>query len=296
MSPELVSKYLNAAKAVARHAQLLPDGIRFSPHTTSRDWTDDTLAQIRDLYMQFTDTGGGDQVNLQGVVFDTNQGGRLPVEKYLAATLAERDAIADGHKSISDAARERRLNAKYLGILWNSLNESNHSQLLDEFRARWRAAMPADAPALSADIAAWQKSLWTFSSVGLIGRIGGPKAWMEPIEPLTTKHEIKFKVPESPDGGDVTISLVASDAGDGNENDFVVWQSPRLVAPGRPDMLLRDIRCVSRALKSHRAQLFASTAQCLDAADEVASSNTPSNIVELASKKGLPEADLRAVA
>ena len=25
-------------------------------------------------------------------------------------------------------------------------------------------------------------------------------------------------------------------------NDFVVWQQPRLVIPGRPDLLLRDVR------------------------------------------------------
>ena len=81
MSPALVTKYLDAAKEVASHAVLLPDGFRFSPHTTARDWTDDTLAQIRDFYSQFTDAGGGSQVNLQGIVFDTNQGGRLAGRK-----------------------------------------------------------------------------------------------------------------------------------------------------------------------------------------------------------------------
>ena len=95
MSPALVTKYLDAAKEVASHAVLLPDGFRFSPHTTARDWTDDTLAQIRDFYSQFTDAGGGSQVNLQGIVFDTNQGGRLPVEKYLGRD-AGRTRCADG--------------------------------------------------------------------------------------------------------------------------------------------------------------------------------------------------------
>ena len=58
----------------------------FAPHD-ARDWTDERLAQIREFYGQFTDAGGGSTVNLQGIVFDTNQGGLLPVEKYLAATL-----------------------------------------------------------------------------------------------------------------------------------------------------------------------------------------------------------------
>ena len=50
MSPALVTKYLDAAKDVARHAVLLPDGFRFSPHTTPSDWTNDTLANIREFY------------------------------------------------------------------------------------------------------------------------------------------------------------------------------------------------------------------------------------------------------
>ena len=83
MSPALITKYLEAAKEISQHAVLLPDGFRFSPHTTRRDWTNETLADIRQFYAAFTDSGGGDTVNLQGIVFDTNQGGRLPVEKYL---------------------------------------------------------------------------------------------------------------------------------------------------------------------------------------------------------------------
>src|SRR4051812_639634 len=67
ISPALVTKYLDAAKEVAAHAVLLPDGFRFSPHATNRDWTDDTLAKIRDFYAQFTDSEGGSRVNLQGV-------------------------------------------------------------------------------------------------------------------------------------------------------------------------------------------------------------------------------------
>ena len=50
MSPTLVTKYLDAAKEVAGHAVLLPDGFRFSPHTTRADWTNDTLARIREFY------------------------------------------------------------------------------------------------------------------------------------------------------------------------------------------------------------------------------------------------------
>src|SRR4051812_19262982 len=98
MSPALLTKYLDAAKGVAAHAVPLPDGMRFSPGTTRRDWTDETLRRIREFYSRFTDSGGGTKVNLQGIVFGTNAGGRLPLERYLEATLAGRDALTRGTK------------------------------------------------------------------------------------------------------------------------------------------------------------------------------------------------------
>ncbi len=44
MSSALVQKYLDAAKHVAAHAVLLPDGITFSPSNSRRDWTDERVA------------------------------------------------------------------------------------------------------------------------------------------------------------------------------------------------------------------------------------------------------------
>ncbi len=108
------------------------------------------------------------------------------------------------------------------------------------------------------------------------------------------KQDVKFKIPDSPDGKDVVISLVATDAADGNESDYVVWQAPRLVVPGRPDLLLRDIRSVARTLKSRRAELFANSAEYLNAADEISSSEETLDIGKVASQHKLNEADLRA--
>ncbi|MFP6694513.1 MAG: DUF1587 domain-containing protein, partial [Pirellulales bacterium] len=90
MSPALVTKFLDAAKYVAAHAVFTPKGIRFSPYTSQRDRTNELLASIQEFYRQFTDDSGGSAVNLQGIKFTTNQGGRLPVAKYLAATIAQR--------------------------------------------------------------------------------------------------------------------------------------------------------------------------------------------------------------
>ena len=248
MSPALLSKYLDAGKGIAQHAALLPDGFRFSPRATRRDWTDESLARIRGFYRQFADTedlGVGSDVGNVKVHGDTRIGlaGRLPLEKYFAATLAERDALTTGGETIEAVARERGLSAKYLGTLWSALSGSAPSLLLDDLRSRWRRAKPNDAAALAADVAAWQRGLWTFGPVGLIGRKGGPSRWMEPVNPLLSEQEIRFPVPdELCEEEEIVLSLVATDAGDGNENDFVVWQAPRLVAPGRPDIYLRDIR------------------------------------------------------
>ena len=181
-----------------------------------------------------------------------------------------------------------------LGILWNSLNATEPSILLDTIRAKWRVAKPDDAPAIAAEVAAWQKSLWSFASVGLIGRKDGPKRWLEPVVPLATSQDFRFKIPESPDGSDVIVSLAATDAGDGSDGDFVVWKSPRLVIPGRPDILLRDLPAVIEKFKRDRHMLFANAAAALNAADEIAASTGPLDLEEVAHKFELDAAVLQS--
>jgi hypothetical protein len=292
MSPALLAKYLDAAKAVAAHAVPLPDGMRFSPSTTRRDWTNEIVDQIRALYSEFTDDGAGTRVNLQGIVFDTNGGGRLPLEHYLEATLAEREALAGGARSIEEVARARKLSPKYLGTLWALLNGSEPSPLVDDLRARWRAAGPGEAPAIASEIAGWQSRLWKFNSVGHIGKVGGPTSWMEGVSPLTARQE--FRVPLPQDGRDVTLYLAADPAGDGEAQDVVVWERPRLVAPGMPDLPLRDVPEVARALAEHRQQVFAGTSKCLAAAAEAAGSDGGFDPAALARKHDVPPEVLAA--
>ena len=66
---------------------------------------------------------------------------------------------------------------------------------------------------------------------------------MERVSPLLTQQELRFQIPAPKDGEEAkefVVSLVAGDAGDGHEHDFVVWRQPRLVADVKPDTLLRD--------------------------------------------------------
>ena len=285
MSPALLTKYLDAAKAVSEHAVLLPDGIRFSPATTRRDWTNESLARIREFYGQFTSTGGGSAVNLQGVQFSTNAGGRLPVEAYLSATLHERAALASGQKTFAAVAQERGLNAKYLQTLWTMLNQESKPQALplDALRTAWRNAKPEDAPALAKLVASWQDELWQFHAVGQIGRAGRGTKWQMPKSPLVSRQDFKIKLPNAT-SDEIVLYLAASDAGDGAVDDVVVWERPRFVAPGRPELLLRDVRRVAHELAARRQRHFAQAANCLNAAAEASAAGQAVDVAALAAK------------
>jgi hypothetical protein len=298
MSPSLVTKYLDASREIAGHAVLLPDGIRFSEFSTRNDWTNATLDNIRSFYREFADHGGGDKVNLQGIVFDTNEGGRLPVERYIHATLVDRSALQNGTMSVETVAAAHGLNSRYLDLLWKQLHPTtatspkpserdsspSASLLLDDLRAQWRSATPDDAAKLTERISRWQQALWRFTTVGHIGKLNGPKAWMEPVSPVTSRQEVRLPVPVAADGKDVVLYLGTGTAGDGNSQDFAVWERPRLVAKGRPDLLLKDVRAVTRELATHRLKMFQTVAACLNAASEAAKSQNPTDVPSLAAR------------
>ena len=75
---------------------------------------------------------------------DTRLGnaGRLPLQKYFAATLAHRDALTAGDQTIEAVAAEQGLNSKYLGTLWSALCRTDGSLLLTGLRGRWQSASP----------------------------------------------------------------------------------------------------------------------------------------------------------
>ncbi len=294
MSPALVQKYLDAGKDIASHAMLLPHGIEFSPKTTSRDWTNQRLDEIRQFYARYSDSGGATAVNLQGIQFETNGGGRLPLELYLRTTLIERDALHAGSKTIAEVAREHGLNEKYLTTLWTALNDTQPSLVLDMIRAQWRDAKPDGVPALAAAIVQWQQALWRFTTIGHIGKRDGPKAWQVPVQPLAARQEIRVKLPAPQDGKNITLFLATSDASDGNEHDIAVWENPRFVAAGQPDLLLRDVRHAVATLSAHREQVLSSAAACLNAAAEAGASADAATKDELAAKHNVERTVLAA--
>ena len=275
VSPSLVTKYLDAAKQISSHAVLLPDGIRFSASTSRADWANETLSEIRSFYNQFTEAGGAETVTQQGIALDKNRGGALPLKKYLSASLAVRSG-----KSLELVAREQRLKAKYLGLLVQLMTSTKPSPLLEGIRKKWRTAKAADVPAIASEIEEWQQTLWKFSSVGHIGKLDGPKAWMEPVSPIVARQEFRTKLSTAAGSNEVKLFLVAGDAGDGSASDNVIWLAPRITIPGRPPVRLRDIRGLAGTLSKQRELVSSATEQSLNAA-----AGLPSADVDPAARK-----------
>jgi len=242
MSPALLTKYLDAAKEVAAHAVFTPHGMRWSASTSAQDWTDEALARIRGIYTRFSHTreqsvevAGTGKVNYRSDV--------LPLAKYLDA--------------LQGRGSEDGLSPKYLQILREALTSTKPSVLLDPLRAKFR-----ERKLSAADIEPWQQVLWRFANVGHIGKQNGPKAWQEPVTPLTANHEMRVKLTSD---RDVTLHLTTTDAGDGSEGDEVIWQNPRLVAPGRPDLPINGLPALVKHLEAQREKIIASTERCLNA-------------------------------
>ncbi len=140
MSPSMAIKFLDAAKEIAAHAVLLPEGIRFSSSTSRSDWTNEALEKIKTFYAHYTDQGGGKQINLQGIVFDTNKGGRLPVERYLQALFENKHSLKNGSLSLDELAISLKLNQKYLQLLLETFDQPNAPSGTDMLLQRLRTA------------------------------------------------------------------------------------------------------------------------------------------------------------
>ncbi len=253
MSPALLQKYLDAAKEIADHVVLLPEGIRFSPHLSRRDRTDELLARIQQFYRRFSDSTESVDVNMQGLRFESEQErGVLPISRYLEPLIRHRESLARGQMEIAEIATEHTLNEKYLRRLFNTLSGPNGagSVFLNDLRSRFRDAQIDDVDALVNVIAAGQKALFKFNAIGHIGRQGSPASWMEPLEPITTNQRLELELPAEPNvptsddpNPAIRVFLSASDLGDGNDHDYVVFENPRIEFPetGIPPIALRDL-------------------------------------------------------
>lgn len=162
MSPGLMNKYLDAAKKVASHAVLLPDGFRFSKSEFQEDWVNEVLGEILNLYAGYL-----------------TELGEIPFDRYFAATMMHFDELAAGNISVEQVAKREKLSPKYLATLWHLLTDDEASVVVQDIQAEWNTCRDAvstaiinqatgqssqqvsmDLSNLLKTISTWQELLW----------------------------------------------------------------------------------------------------------------------------------------
>lgn len=274
ISPTLLAKYFAAAKEISEHTVLLPDGLRFSPGKTRRDWTDESTARLRAFYLEWT---GAD--------------GRLNPAPYLLATVRYKADLLSGKISIKSAAEHDKLNPKYLQILWNALSSSAPSQPLDEIRSVWRHCSESDVPQLAANVAAVQSALWQVARVGsyvrpVAGGYSESTGRQVPLDPMPSDSQpIKLAVKPLPGQSDVELKLDSHELDTGPAGQ-VEFHNPRFEGPGKETLLLRDYAKFAVNFEVDYPSAFADTASYLAATIDAVNSPSPL-AAEIAKKRGL---------
>jgi mono/diheme cytochrome c family protein len=273
ITPALFTRYLNAAKDSADHAVLLPDGFRFSPGKTRRDWSDESIQRLRKFYAGFT----GD--------------GRLAFQPYLLATVRHRDALFGGKISLAQVAEKEKLNAKYLGVLWQTLTDQTPTLPLERIRAKWRNATETDVPALTAEIAAWQTALWKFVPIGSYRYFATTRQVAN--DPAASASEpLTLAVKPAPGQSEVVLYLAARDLSPAEKGGRAVWHRARFEAAGKAPLLLKDYAQFGAAFEVDHAAVFADAAKYLGASAEM-SRDRKQSVEESARKNKLDPALLK---
>jgi Protein of unknown function (DUF1592)/Protein of unknown function (DUF1588)/Protein of unknown function (DUF1587)/Protein of unknown function (DUF1585)/Protein of unknown function (DUF1595)/Planctomycete cytochrome C len=281
ISPALLTKYLNAARELAAHAVLLPDGFRFSAGKTRRDWSDDGVAKLRAFYARFATADG-----------------KLAVQPYLAATLKYRDALLAKSITLEAVAAKEKLNPRYLAALWGGLTDTTPSQPLDDIRSRWKTATEKDLPSLVNAITYWQTELWRTGRVGSYMRPEGA-GYREnysrqiPQDAAVMKsHGIRLPITPKPRESDVFLRFIAEDLLPGKPDRRVVWQNPRFEGSGLPTLRLVDYATYGPSFEVDYPAIFGETAKYLAAVAEIVR-NPNRTTTEIAKANALDEEFLK---
>lgn len=122
VTPELVERYHQAARDVAAHVVLLPNGFRFSASTDRPVWAEEALKSLRDFHAR-----------------QAGPNGEPPLAAHLAAMLKHRERLVrDGAAAIAAVAAEEKLNAKYLAALWAGVAGPSSSPEVDASTKQWQ--------------------------------------------------------------------------------------------------------------------------------------------------------------
>jgi hypothetical protein len=124
MSPALLNKYLQAAREVADHMVLTPDGIDFAPYPMLVETDRDKYAIQRIVNFYFRQpTDYADYFRPHG-----------------ASSIAPRSESP--HATLASIAADSKVSAKYLPMVWQILEEKDGSGPIAKLQGMWRA-LPA---------------------------------------------------------------------------------------------------------------------------------------------------------
>ena len=124
MSPALLKKYLDAARAVADHLVLVPDGFRFAPDPAVTD-------------------NGRDKYAVNRIVeFYRRQPTDLARYFQAAWRFQHRAALGKPAATLNQVAAEGQVSAGYLGTIWAALGEATELGPLATLQAMFRALPP----------------------------------------------------------------------------------------------------------------------------------------------------------
>jgi len=107
-SPALVKKYLDAAREVANHMVLTPDGLVFAPHPVVADTDRDKWGVFRI------------------VEFYKRQPTDYAAYFHAAWQFKHRKALGMRNATIAEVAARAKVSPKYLETIWSTLNDSKH--------------------------------------------------------------------------------------------------------------------------------------------------------------------------
>lgn len=229
MSPGLFQKYMDAARQIAAHAVLLPDGMEFGATPHRRDWVQKRFREIAAIYSLYAD-----------------EDGLLPLKEYLAATLEFRER-ANSDMDIDEFATQRTLNPIHFRRMWRELNaEDTKIDSLDDaeasmlvmnrVRVAWRNASSAEFRDLLDLIRNLQEQRWRVDPL----RVGWYEDWQTERAMLGDAHTLRYKIPTHEEQSTIELHLVATPL-DAASRVNVVWQRPRFEAMGKPPIPLANV-------------------------------------------------------
>ena len=128
MSPALVKKYLAAARLIADHVVLKPEGFAFAPHSavTETDRDKYCVQRIVDFYQRH-------QVDYADYFF-------------AAWKIQHREALGLWDTSLKDFSNEGRLSPKYLETIWLVMTTPTAVGPLSEIQGEWRKLRKPSEP------------------------------------------------------------------------------------------------------------------------------------------------------